>query len=101
MTGGKALAGVAMVTEVCWEAEGVEEMVSDIANFLSRVPSSCNTAQWPIMFVGFFHQSGRDKAKNVYHYHAPQRSEAHLAQSTSHIQIILCRSDILHLCTVI
>ena len=57
MTGGKALAGVAMVTEVCWEAEGVEEMVSDIANFLSRVPSSCNTAQWPIManyVCGFF-----------------------------------------------
>ena len=54
MTGGKALAGVAMVTEVCWEAEGVEEMVSDIANFLSRVPSSCNTAQWPIMFVRVF-----------------------------------------------
>lgn len=54
MTGGKALAGVAMVTEACWEAEGVEEMVSDIANFLSRVPSSCNTAQWPIMFVQVF-----------------------------------------------
>ena len=40
-TGGKAEAGVAMVTEDWAGAEGVEDTVSDIATFLSRAPSSC------------------------------------------------------------
>ena len=72
----------------------------------SQLPQSCSfilqhSTMANYVCAGFFHQSGRGKAKILDHYHAPQRSEAHLAQSTSHIQIILCRSDILHLCTVI